>query len=459
MWAMLRQRKQGEISLSLAGPKSRTSAPNGLKRSHAAALDDEEEQESERYGRAQRVSHFDRAAGGAIDENNKKDESPLIIPRQSNRDWRDAAQQRSRQRPQHSTQQAATAQTNQMNAVEANRPAFGLNVFATEAAATASASSADATESDIAHSIQNVPSEAAHASVNAPVRPRTDDEVALDALLGRTVEDTSLVLPQATAATSESDAFRNDFSRAPPMASLDDYARVPVEQFGAALLRGMGWKDGEGLGSQKGQKIVKTAVKPPERRGALLGIGAKEDAAIAQEIGAWGKAAKGGKGEIKIYNPVLLRDKQTGELFTEEELQRKKEREEREKHERDFDRKEKDRKRRDREDRDEDGGQSREKDRAREREKDRERSHRTDDGRRDERHRHEGRRERADSDDEHRRSKDKERRRRHDRESEEASSKGYDRDRDRDRDRDHRSHRHGERERHGHRHRESERRR
>jgi len=31
-------------------------------------------------------------------------------------------------------------------------------------------------------------------------------------------------------------------------ATEDNYEKVPVEQFGLALLRGMGWKDGEGVG-------------------------------------------------------------------------------------------------------------------------------------------------------------------------------------------------------------------
>jgi len=28
----------------------------------------------------------------------------------------------------------------------------------------------------------------------------------------------------------------------------EDYEQVPVKQFGLALLRGMGWKDGDGVG-------------------------------------------------------------------------------------------------------------------------------------------------------------------------------------------------------------------
>lgn len=31
-------------------------------------------------------------------------------------------------------------------------------------------------------------------------------------------------------------------------ASEEDYEKVPIEQFGLAVLRGMGWKDGDGVG-------------------------------------------------------------------------------------------------------------------------------------------------------------------------------------------------------------------
>lgn len=30
--------------------------------------------------------------------------------------------------------------------------------------------------------------------------------------------------------------------------TLDDYENVPINDFGLAMLRGMGWKDGDGIG-------------------------------------------------------------------------------------------------------------------------------------------------------------------------------------------------------------------
>ncbi|XP_029664502.1 nitrilase homolog 2-like [Formica exsecta] len=66
---------------------------------------------------------------------------------------------------------------------------------------------------------------------------------------------------------------------------LDDYEKVPVEDFGTAMLRGMGWKSGEGIG--KNPKLVTTIV--PEVRPVGMGLGAdklalqKKDGKITKE--------------------------------------------------------------------------------------------------------------------------------------------------------------------------------
>lgn len=41
----------------------------------------------------------------------------------------------------------------------------------------------------------------------------------------------------------ENDKFRHDLSLRPDECTLEDYERVPIEDFGAAMLRGMGWKE------------------------------------------------------------------------------------------------------------------------------------------------------------------------------------------------------------------------
>lgn len=168
---------------------------------------------------------------------------------------------------------------------------------------------------------------------------KTVDEEALEALMGEGKKKSNLVLPAvltneneggmwngrlAGAGINEDDAFRTDVASRPDSASLDDYAAIPVEEFGAALLRGMGWKEGDVVGKRKDQ-VSKARVV--ERRPALLGIGAKEvPGGVGDELGAWGRAARGKrKVEKSGYNPVLLRNSKTGEMLTEEELKAKKE--------------------------------------------------------------------------------------------------------------------------------------
>ncbi|KAK0271472.1 DNA primase large subunit Spp2 [Friedmanniomyces endolithicus] len=434
-----------KFSLALTGGKriAPISSTNGIKRSHAAlrADDDEDDQHS---GAAHTVSHFDRAAGGAIDEADKsRDQGPLIIAAQANRDWKEAqGGRRKRQRhglPEGGSQtQNVSAQVAREAELEVAKPGFGLSVSKRkdgddEKSEEPVVGNGQGTNAGTEGS-QQLPMELGE---EMSVQPKTDDDRALDALLGKTPKST-LVLPAAT--VTEEEAFERDFHSAPDMATLEDYARVPVEQFGAALLRGMGWKEGQGIGSQRGVKVVK--VKVPERRPALLGIGAKEEAAVAQEMGVWGKAAKRG-GEVKVYNPVLLRDKKTGETFTEEEVVRRKEEDERRAFEEEFERqeREKEEKRR-RRDRPRDGERDGDGRRRRGEDGDRSREDRRDGDRRPEKQR----RRDYDRDDESYRRKEKERRRRerehedsdHHRERADRHDSGREKHRERERERDRR---------------------
>ncbi|KAI7866964.1 DExH-box splicing factor binding site-domain-containing protein [Spinellus fusiger] len=75
---------------------------------------------------------------------------------------------------------------------------------------------------------------------------------------------------------NETEAFREDIKTRPDEATMDDYENVPVEEFGAALLRGLGWSEGEGIGRNR-----KTAAPPTilaiKQRDSLLGLGAKPE--------------------------------------------------------------------------------------------------------------------------------------------------------------------------------------
>jgi hypothetical protein len=110
-----------------------------------------------------------------------------------------------------------------------------------------------------------------------------EDERAIRALIadaegGDGTEGTTTdIIPMANSsrhAPTEDDAFREDVEDLPNEATLQDYERMPVSQFGAALLRGMGWKPGEPASRNKNRGIVEPWL--PTARPTLLGIGAKE---------------------------------------------------------------------------------------------------------------------------------------------------------------------------------------
>lgn len=69
----------------------------------------------------------------------------------------------------------------------------------------------------------------------------------------------------------EDQKLREDLSNLPEEATLDRYEELPVEEFGEALLRGMGWEKGKPIG-----RNAKTVVLPLEytRRQGKLGLGA-----------------------------------------------------------------------------------------------------------------------------------------------------------------------------------------
>ena len=139
---------------------------------------------------------------------------------------------------------------------------------------------------------------------------KTEDQKAMRAILAGTngqVQDGPIIdiIPQRP--ISETDAYRQDVQEFPDEATLDDYARVPVSQFGAALLCGMGWKEGAPATSSstaKGKKHVEPWL--PVARPALLDISAKE-----QEVYDDG-SGKGRKGGVKArptekrYVPLVM---------------------------------------------------------------------------------------------------------------------------------------------------------
>ena len=134
----------------------------------------------------------------------------------------------------------------------------------------------------------------------------TEDQKALRAILAETngVEHDGPVVDIIPTPISETDALKQDVDELPDVATLDDYARVPVSQFGAALLRGMGWKEGTAASRKPGRGIVEPYL--PTARPALLGIGAKE-----QEVYDDGSKRKVGKSTRpeRRYVPIIKQER------------------------------------------------------------------------------------------------------------------------------------------------------
>ncbi|OMJ11153.1 Pre-mRNA-splicing factor SPP2 [Smittium culicis] len=73
-----------------------------------------------------------------------------------------------------------------------------------------------------------------------------------------------------TFADKEKRAFEEEIDLMADEMTLEDYEKVPVEDFGAALLRGMGWDEDEEPETKKAKnKHLSSAMRPN-----LLGLGA-----------------------------------------------------------------------------------------------------------------------------------------------------------------------------------------
>lgn len=263
------------------------------------------EEEAEDTNNQQEILGWDSAEGGALELGGKKKEESLrIIPAQPNRDWRTEARRKILAKAPHqqAQDQKKITEATEAKEKEAAKIQYGLTIIQKD----------EPKDSEVAEASESMDVEVVKETLTDEQRL---EKKAMDALLTGKSTDEDLVIPVQT----EEEAFYDDLNNAPEAPTLEAYEAQPIEGFGAALLRGMGWKDGEAFG--KNGKI--TGPKEVKRRPALLGIGAKEEAAIGVELGAWGPKTAKGKKVAQSYNPVALRNKRTGEIITEEELKAK----------------------------------------------------------------------------------------------------------------------------------------
>ena len=226
----------------------------------------------------------------------KKEKKPLVIPPLKNKDWRELARKR-RNGIQYAPPSAA-AVTGKDGSVG------GLGTKDTINSGPV-LSGLQVKQKAVISVVEEVNKVEDAQDVKMEVEEETEDQKALRAILAEAnggVHD-GFVIDIIPTPISEADALKQDVDELPDAATLDDYARVPVSQFGAALLRGMGWKEGTSASRKPGKGLIEPYL--PSSRPALLGIGAKE-----QEVYDDG-SKKGGKSKRpdRRYVPVIKQER------------------------------------------------------------------------------------------------------------------------------------------------------
>lgn len=303
----------------------------GTKRPHSALAepDSDAEDDAKNSGRHEAVVGFgqDGKAISVADVRNQK--LPLVIKSEKNRDWREESRQKRGKR--NLLPQEVQALQNGL-AESGDRVTVGRSEVSTEGGLKIVPQKKERVDRGGDTIMEDVQTNGV--GKDGEKKTLTVDEEAIAALLGQEKKST-FTIPSADnkeaemnghdtdAYTNDANRFRADVDSRPPPASLADYAAVPIEEFGAAILRGLGWKEGDAAG--KSGQAATPVPREVKRRPAFLGLGAKETPGgiPGEELGTWNQ--KKGKGRDRVaYNPVMLRNSVTGEMVTEEEMELRK---------------------------------------------------------------------------------------------------------------------------------------
>ncbi|KAI0370496.1 hypothetical protein BV20DRAFT_943991 [Pilatotrama ljubarskyi] len=291
-------------------PLARSSPPSPKHKASSRTYAERDSSDEDSAPEDELVTGFDEfgvqrsRSSGRVHEK-PKPQGPLVIPPLKNKDWRELA----RKRKQLYVPPSAAAQTGADGSVGGLGTRDTIN-SGPQAAGLQMKKRVKLEEGeDVPMPEADAPPPQDQESVKK--EEDTDDQKALRAILASaaTGGDAGIDGPQIdiipVGAPSEDDVYKQDVVELPDEASLEDYERVPVSQFGAALLRGMGWKEGTAA-SKKGKGLVEPWL--PQARPALLGIGAKE-----KEMFDDGSKKKGGKARPeRRYVPVIKKERREG---------------------------------------------------------------------------------------------------------------------------------------------------
>ncbi|KIY54012.1 hypothetical protein FISHEDRAFT_32208 [Fistulina hepatica ATCC 64428] len=257
---------------------------------------DSGDSEEEDSNQDELLTEFDSVSIERQKKRKNAPQAPLVIPTAKNKDWREVA--RKRRSTKQFVPKSAQARTGAdgsvgglgtRDTVNSGPQLAGLQVKTKKVIQEVSAKVHDGDDA---------------MEVVTQVEEETEDQRALRALLaGSDGQEDGPVVDVIPVNVSEADAFKQDIEELPDSSTLEDYARVPVSQFGAALLRGMGWKEGTKFSKRGDNGTVEPYL--PQARPALLGIGAKE-----QEVYDDGSKKNGRHSRPnKRYIPVLKQER------------------------------------------------------------------------------------------------------------------------------------------------------
>lgn len=266
------------VSFKIQAPGRPTAPPR--QSTSSRRFDDTSDDEREERGR-ERVTEFGKPASLSKQQQQAATAKPLVIPSLPNKEWQSSSKKKQHYVPGLSDPPARSAPTIGKVEVDTVNSAPIQGGLAPRApVTTASTASND----------EQQPMQVDTATTGEPAKEQqqeTEEQRALRELLKQSTVSSKdplddLVLPSGpdrivngnrSQEARETDAFKADVESRPDSAGLDAYERIPVAQFGAAMLRGMGWK--EGTPASKTGRTGPTEAYVTPARPALLGIGAK----------------------------------------------------------------------------------------------------------------------------------------------------------------------------------------
>ncbi|EDR08893.1 uncharacterized protein LACBIDRAFT_296423 [Laccaria bicolor S238N-H82] len=280
--------------------RSTTSSPKPTQVQHSYPAGDDSSEDEDAVVQDELVTGFDKFGVQRLTGERKFKQEPLVIPALKNKDWRALALKR-RSAGQY-VPASAKAETGKDGSVGGLGTRDSINSGPVLSGLQVKKREGRGSDEHLDHEM----TEDLETTDVKMEDEETEDQKALRAILAETngVEHDGPVVDIIPTPISETDALKQDVDELPDVATPDDYARVPVSQFGAALLRGMGWKEGTAASRKPGKGMVEPYL--PTARPALLGIGAKE-----QEVyddGSKRKASKNTRPERR-YVPIIKKER------------------------------------------------------------------------------------------------------------------------------------------------------